>query len=467
MTRCLSLSAALTLAVTSLPGRADTDLTRLEPVRVIGSRSAVQQDSSLLPIDVISGDELRAAGAVGNELGEALAILAPSFSFPRQSNSVTSDHVRSAQLRGLNPDQVLVLINGQRAHVSAVVNDNTKIGRGTNAFDFNTIPLSAVARVEILRDGASAQYGSDAIAGVINIVLDNGGVGRSAGASIGAHHTRVDPQDRTVTDGQTQTAWLNMGHSLERGWLRWGVEAVNRNATNRAGPDRISPFIPQTDANMAFAGQLTHRVGDPDTQGLSGWLNGEWDLADATLYAFGTVSGRETEGADIFRHPETNQNVLEVHPDGFLPVTEGDNLDAALNLGLRHDWNGWSLDHAAGVGHNRFEFGVDNSVNASLGPASPTSFDSGTFRFTQARLNSTANRDLRDVGAARDLRLALGLDYRHESFSSSAGDPASFQAGDFRFPPELAALVGLPDIGSQAAKGLAPEDEADEDRDVF
>jgi iron complex outermembrane receptor protein len=185
------------------------------------------------------------------------------------------------------------------------------------------------------------------------------------------------------------------------------------------------------------------------------------------MYAFGTISGRETEGADIFRHPETNQNVLAVHPDGFLPVTQGENLDAAFNLGLRHDWNGWSVDHAAGIGHNRFEFGVDNSVNASLGPNSPTSFDSGRFRFTQARLNSTADRELGDFGAVRDLHLALGLDYRHEDFSSSAGDPASFAAGDFRFPPELAALVGLPDIGSQAAKGLAPEDEADEDRDVF
>ena len=467
MNRSLFLTATLALTVTSLSTHADTDLTRLEPVRVIGSRSAIQQDSKLLPVDVISGEALRSAGAVGNELGEALAILAPSFSFPRQSNSVTSDHVRSAQLRGLNPDQLLVLINGQRAHVSAVVNDNTKIGRGTNAFDFNTIPLSAVARVEILRDGASAQYGSDAIAGVINIVLDSGGVGSRAGVSIGAHHTRVDPQDRTVTDGQTQTAWLNMGHSLQRGWLRWGVEAVNRNATNRAGPDRISPFIPQTDANLAFAGQLTHRVGDPDTQGLNGWLNGEWDLSGATLYSFATISSRDTEGADIFRHPETNQNVLEVHPNGFLPVTRGDNLDASLNLGLRHDWNGWALDHAAGVGHNRFEFGVDNSVNASLGPASPTRFDSGTFRFTQTRLNSTAERPLADFGPARELRVALGLDYRHEAFSSSAGDPASFLAGEFRFPPELAVLAGLPDIGSQAAKGLAPGDEADEDRDVF
>lgn len=468
MIRSLLLMTPLALPATPLAAQSDAARATLEPVQVIGSRTRLQQDQqAILPVDIISGDDLRATGAVGNELGEALAILAPSFSFPRQSNSVTSDHVRSAQLRGLNPDQVLVLINGQRAHVSAVVNDNTKIGRGTNAFDFNTIPLSAVARVEILRDGASAQYGSDAIAGVINIVLDSGAEGRSAGASIGAHHTEVDPQDRTVTDGQTQTAWLNMGHGLSRGWLRWGLEAVNRNATNRAGPDQISPFIPQTDANLAFAGQLTHRVGDPDTQGLSGWINGEWDLAGATLYSFATVSGRETEGADIFRHPETNQNVLAVHPDGFLPVTQGDNLDASMTLGLRHGWNGWSLDHAAGIGHNRFEFGVNNSVNASLGAASPTSFDSGTFRFTQARLNSTANRTLGDFGPARSLGLALGLDYRHESFSSSAGDEASFLAGDFRFPPELAALVGLPDIGSQAAKGLAPEDEADEDRDVI
>jgi iron complex outermembrane receptor protein len=129
--------------------------------------------TSPVPVDVFSGDALAETGAVGNELGQALATLAPSFNFPRQSNSGTSDHIRAGQLRGLSPDQTLVLVNGHRRHQSAVVNSETKIGRGAAAVDFNTIPLGAVGRVEVLRDGAGAQYGSDAIAGVVNIILDD------------------------------------------------------------------------------------------------------------------------------------------------------------------------------------------------------------------------------------------------------------------------------------------------------
>ncbi|MGB0513496.1 MAG: TonB-dependent receptor plug domain-containing protein [Wenzhouxiangellaceae bacterium] len=441
----------------------------LEDVVVLGSRA--DQRSALdspAPVDVFTAEDLRATGAVGNELGEALAILAPSFAFPRQSNSVTSDHVRSAQLRGMSPDQVLVLVNGKRRHPSAVVNDNTKIGRGTNAFDFNTIPLSAVKRVEILRDGASAQYGSDAIAGVINIVLGDDPAGGEFGASYGLHRTEVGPTGNTETDGNTVTAWFNQGHGVgEGGFVRYGAEAVRRGATNRAGFDQISPFIPQTDANLAFRGQITHRVGDPENGGLGLWLNAAMPLETVELYGNATLSLRDTEGAGVFRHPETNQSVAAIFPNGFLPVTEGENLDFGITTGLRHETGQWSLDHALSVGRNRFEFGVSNSLNPSLGPNSPTSFESGTFRFDQINVNSEARRAWRVSDWHGPLNIALGLDYRFERFESTAGDPASFQAGDFRFAPDLEALAGFPDIGSQAAKGLAPEDEADISRNVI
>ncbi len=448
---------------------AATGASEQDHIRVIGSRAAASSVlDSPLPVDIFSGEDLRAAGAVGNELGEALAILAPSFNFPRQSNSVTSDHVRAAQLRGMNPDQVLVLVNGKRRHPSAVVNDNTKIGRGTNAFDFNTIPLSAVLRVEILRDGASAQYGSDAIAGVINIVLDDHPDELRTGASFGGHRARVGPIDRTVTDGQTFHVYLNHGVPvLGTGFLRYGAEFTTRNATNRAGLDQISPFIPQTEANLAFRGQQTHRVGDPNSDAFSAWFNGEIPSGQSVFYGFGTLALRQTDGADIFRHPETNQNVREVFPDGFLPITEGDNLDLGLTVGLRNLLADWRLDHSASLGYNEFEFGVRNSLNAALGPASPTDFDSGRFEFTQLNLNSEALRSLAWNDRRAPLDVALGIDYRYERFESSAGDEASFLAGDFRFDPALEALVGFPDIGSQAAKGLTPDDEADEDRHVI
>jgi len=446
----------------------DSETISLDRVSVLGSRSGTQSiGDAAVPLDIFTGDELRATGAVGNELGEAIAILAPSFAFPRQSNSVTADHVRSAQLRGMSPDQVLVLVNGKRRHVSSVVNDNTKIGRGTNAFDFNTIPLSAVKRVEILRDGASAQYGSDAIAGVINIVLDDDPVGGQAGASYGAHRTEVGPTGNTETDGNTATAWFSQGVPLASGgFFRFGAEGTHRGATNRAGFDNVSPFIPQTEDNLAFRGQITHRVGDPETDAASLWFNSEILTGDIEYYGFGTLAYRETDGAAVYRYPDSNQNVPAIFPDGFRPITQGENLDFSITGGLRHDIAGWRADHSLVLGRNEFDFGVTNSLNPSLGPASPTAFDSGTFRLDQVNFSSELRRGFDVDGWAGPLNVAAGFDYRFEQFESFAGDPASFTTGDFRFSPELEALVGFPDIGSQGAKGLAPEDEANLTRNV-
>jgi iron complex outermembrane receptor protein len=464
----LSIGGALLAAVTPAAGQTEAPGIALAPVEVIGSRArATRADETLIPVDVIDGETLRRAGAVNNELGEALALVQPSFSFPRQSNSVTSDHVRSAQLRGLNPDQVLVLVNGKRRHVSAVVNDNTKIGRGTNAFDFNTIPLSAVERVEILRDGASALYGSDAIAGVINIVLAEDLRGASLGLTAGAHHTEVEAIDRSLTDGQTAGLWWRNGHGLDGGgFVAYGAEVSTRNATDRAGFDRVSPFIPQTEDNLAFRGQRTHRVGDPDTDAASLWFNAERPLEGLTVYGFGTAHYRETEGAAVYRYPDSNQNVPTLFPDGFRPVTTGENADLGLTFGARQTPGRWALDHALSLGHNRFEFGVRNSLNPALGPDSPTRFESGTFEFSQVVFSSEARRRFDDALAGRAVQLAAGVNARHERFESSPGDPAAHRAGDFEYAEPLASVVGFPDIGAQGAKGLSPADAGSESRAV-
>jgi len=436
------------------------------PDLVIAGRTAERDVlDSTVPVDVIEAETLRDAATLAGELGEALAILLPSFNFPRQSNSVTSDHVRGAQLRGMSPDQVLVLVNGRRQHASAVVNDNTKIGRGTNAFDFNTIPVSAIQRVEVLRDGAGAQYGSDAIAGVINIVLDDRFDGARLDLTTGAHRTDVDPIDHKITDGETGSVAFSQGLAFSNGGLRFGIELNAREPTNRAGFDRVSPFIPQTGANLAFRGRRTHRVGDPETREFKAWFNGQWDAAGGQWYAFGTLARRDTEGAAVYRYPDSNQNVQSVFPNGFRPVTLGDNLDFSLTAGRRGRAGAWEFDASAGVGRNRFEFGVRNSLNPSLGPDSPTRFDSGQFELTEAQFDLEAGRRI-DIGLDEPLSLVLGAQFRHEAFESSPGDPASFAAGDFRFDEPLAGLVGLPDIGAQGAKGLSPADAADLDRQV-
>jgi iron complex outermembrane receptor protein len=429
-----------------------------EAIIVTGTRA---QDRTRLdtpvPIDVFSARDLASTGAVANELGQAIATLAPSVNFPRQSNSGTSDHIRAAQLRGLSPDQVLVLVNGRRRHVSAVVNTETKIGRGTAAVDLNTIPLGAVRRVEILRDGAGAQYGSDAIAGVINIILDDRPSGIDASVNYGAHVTHNDAVDDDVVDGETLTLNASAGVPLggAGGFARFGLEYVNRNATNRAGFDQLPFFIPQTAPNLALRGVRNYSEGDPTTESITGWFNSGLPLGAVELYAFGTLSERKTEGSFFFRYPDSSSNVPELFPQGVLPRTTGDDLNYSIAAGLRSEFLGWKADAGVTHGRNRFIYGAENSLNASLGPASPTRFRSGTFIFSQSVANLDLGRPL-DLGLGSPLTLALGAEYRRERFASRAGEPASFLAGPFEL-----------DAGAQGAPGLTPQDEAHERRHVY
>jgi outer membrane receptor protein involved in Fe transport len=206
-----------------------------------------------VPVDVLGPDALESAGAVGGELGAALQTLAPSFNFQRQSNSGPADIVRAAQLRGMSPDQTLVLVNGKRRHTTSVVNLESKVGRGATPVDFNSIPLSALRRVEVLRDGAGAQYGSDAIAGVINLMLDTSSEGGEISVTYGAHVTDFtypvfdgpfsERGTRTdeITDGETLFLTAKAGFNLfDRGFLSLGGEYKDREATRRGGADVLA-----------------------------------------------------------------------------------------------------------------------------------------------------------------------------------------------------------------------------------
>src|SRR5690606_16903478 len=237
------------------------------------------------PIDVLDAEDIRRAGAGNGELGSALQALLPSFNFPRQSNSGGADPVRAAQLRGLAPDQVLVLVNGKRRHTSALVSTGSKIGRGTTPVDFNAIPVSAIRRIEVLRDGAGAQYGSDAVAGVINIILDDRAEGGAIEASYGLHHTDLAPIGRTLTDGQTAQLSAKVGTALgEDGFLRLGVEFKERSGTNRAGFDQVPPWD-QTPANLAVQGQRNYPMADGDSRTTNAWFNAEPPLAEPAASA--------------------------------------------------------------------------------------------------------------------------------------------------------------------------------------
>ncbi|MCD9030619.1 TonB-dependent receptor [Luteimonas sp. Y-2-2-4F] len=448
--------AAAVLAALAAPAfaqeAAPAGATELDAVIVTGTlardRTVLE---STVPIDVLDADDLRRAGAVNGELGSALQALLPSFNFPRQSNSGGADHVRAAQLRGLAPDQVLVLVNGKRRHVTSLVSTGSKIGRGTTPVDFNAIPLNAIRRIEVLRDGAGAQYGSDAVAGVINILLDDGAEGGEWEASFGAHHTDVEPIGRSLTDGQTGYLAGKVGSGLgDGGFFRTGFELKNRERTNRAGFDQVPPWD-QTPANLAVQGQRNYHLGDGESKDLNAWINGELPVGAASeLYFFGTWHQRDTEGANYFRYPDSESNWPEVYPRGFRPVSVGENLDLAGVGGLRGQWGDWDYDLSLNHGRNAFTYRLRDSLNASLGPGSPTRFRTGDYEFAQ----TLANLDLSRAFGAHTL--AAGVELRAERYETRAGDPASYAAGPWTARP----------TGSQAGGGLTPQDEADLDRDV-
>ncbi|MBY0563305.1 MAG: TonB-dependent receptor [Hyphomonadaceae bacterium] len=456
------LAAALGIALWSADGAfaiasAQDQANEEEAIVVVGTRTRPRTVlESPVPIDVLPAEDLRAAGAVADELGQALAVVAPSFNFPRQSNSGSSDHVRSGQLRGLSPDQMLVLVNGRRRHTSAIVNSETKIGRGTAAVDFNTIPLGAVRRLEVLRDGAGAQYGSDAIAGVVNVILDDRSSGTEVNATYGAHVTDLDPIDDSITDGETFTIDASTGFALGDGFLRIGADFETREATNRAGFDQIPFFVPQTPPNLALQGKRNYGIGDPEVEDWNLWFNAATQVGGVEAYGFGTYGERDTIGLTFFRYPDSFDNVPAIYPNGFRPESTGLSEDAAITGGARWEFAGWSADASLSYGRNQFVYGVQNSLNASLGPTSPTSFRSGTFTFEQTSGNFDLVRDF-DVGLfASPLTVATGVEFRNEAFEAERGELASYVAGPF----DLA-------IGAQGSPGLTPDDEADIDRDVW
>jgi len=458
-----ALAAAISLAL-AFPALADSmpldtgaqTTAELDTVIVTGTRASHRTAlESTAPIDVLSFDDIRKAGVVNGELGSALQALLPSFNLPRQSNSGGSDHVRAAQLRGLSPDQVLVLINGKRRHTSALVNHDTKIGKGNTPVDFNSIPVSAIKRIEVLRDGAGALYGSDAVAGVINVILDDAAQGGQVETSFGAHHTHLAPIDRTLTDGQTGFASVKAGTGIgDGGFVRAGVEYKRRQGTNRAGFDQIPPWEASPE-NLELAGKRNYVLGDGSSRDVNLWFNSEIPLgANFSGYSFGTWNERDTEGSNYFRYPDGNANWKEVYPQGFRPVSEGKNRDLQLVAGVRGAWGEWDVGASVDHGRNAFTYGLRNSLNTSLGPDSPTRFRTGDFGFKQ----SIANVDLgRVFNHGEDTHaLGLGVEARHEHYRTRAGDAASYAAGPF---------TGRP-TGAQAGGGLTPDDEANLSRDV-
>ena len=442
------------------PALAAENKPALEEVVVIGTRTAGHDVyESLAPIDLVTADAIREAATLPGEVGAALQSLVPSFNLPRQSNSNFADLVRPAQLRNLSPDQVLVLVNGKRRHTTATLTTESKLGKGTSPVDFNSIPVGAIKRIEVLRDGAGAQYGSDAIAGVINIVLKDADEGGEATASWGQNRTDFKPTGKSVNDGDTLFASVNAGFGIGSGFLNLTGEYREREQTLRSGPDQIPPdfIVPQTDLNFALRGTQTHKAGDGPMDDASFMYNAAFPVGDGLeIYSFGSYSERNGEGANFFRYPDSPENVPSIFPDGYVPVLDANNVDLSLAAGIRGELgSGWNWDLSAVYGSNDFDHNITNSLNASLGDASPTRFNIAEYKYSQLDFRFDMSR-LFNVGSlSNPVNFAWGLEYRAENYKTEAGDDASWEEGP---------VVGVP-TGTQSGSGLKPEETVDEDRD--
>jgi iron complex outermembrane recepter protein len=394
------------------------------------------------------------------ETAQIIQRLAPSVNFPRTSIADGTDHMRPVTLRGLAPDQVLVLINGKRRHNTALVHVNGTVGRGSTSVDLNAIPSTSIDRIEVLRDGAAAQYGSDAIAGVVNIILKSG-ERREATTTFGQVYSAENGRDHR--DGQVVQVGGSLGAMLANGgFVTLNAEVRDRQRTNRAYPDQRPQYF-AGDTRNGNPSVISSWQGDGDARDLGGLLNAAYPLANGTeLYAFGGATYREGRAAGFFRRANDARTVRALHPDGFLPEIGSEIWDASGAAGVRGERQGWRWDLSSVYGANSFGFSVHNSNNVTLGAQSPTDFEAGRLRFSQWTNNLDLSREL-NLGLPAPVNIGLGAEFRLDDYRIVAGEADSYRDGGVRIldGPSAGAQGAL---GAQVFPGFRPADERSESR---
>jgi iron complex outermembrane receptor protein len=452
----------------------------LDEILLVGSRSKRRTAvDTAVPVDVIDVAEL--ASLTGKvEVNDILQYAAPSFNATKQSGSDGADHIVPASLRGLGPDQTLVLINGKRRHQSSLVNVFGTRGRGNSGTDLNAIPASAIKRIEVLRDGASAQYGSDAIAGVINIVLKDQTKGFTGGITYGAYSTaigegwadesgetlynvegenRLDGKDKNF-DGGTVKIDANYGVSIgnDGGFINFTTEFLSKQNTLRPG----------------FSWRKGY--GSAGIDGFNFMINTSIPFNDTTeFYAFGGRNFRDTNAYAFSRdsfNDGDNRSVPSLYPNGFTPRITSQITDVSVSAGVRHEMeNGWSVDFNNTYGKNNFHYYTKGSNNASMKDASPTDFDSGGHYLSQNTTGVDFSKYLEDV--ASGVNIAFGMEYRTENFGIFAGEVASYALYDNNGIPLTNPALQIPatdsfgdplDAGSQGFPGYSPDNVVDRSR---
>ena len=426
---------------------------------VVGSRAGITDPLTLpVPVDIYGAEEIARLGEV--DLAEVLGRIAPSFNSARLSaGDGAALHV--ATLRGMNGDQVLVLVNGKRRHPAAFAKVLAAVGQGTTGTDLRAIPVHAIKRIEVLREGAASQYGSDAIAGVINIVLKDHAEGVRASSYLG----------RTSRgDGARLLTSANAGVPFAGGFINLTVEVARQGVANRASeaPTCFGPnpeYVPCAGAGKRI---LLQRNGEPDYESAAFFGNAAVPFGESgELYAFGGYSGREAVSDGLYRKADwVPRTVSYVYPDGFFPFEESEMDDGSAVAGVRGDLGDWAADLSLGYGQGRFAFSAANSINpayaaeylannpgadgsAIAANAGPRNAYSGSLNVRQLTLNADATRNL-ELGSTPAF-LALGGAFRRDSYWMEAGDRASWACGPSDNPGSFPAAHDLNADGSTFA----------------
>jgi len=467
----------------------------LSPVDVVvGSRARHTAAEQLaVPVDVFTSEEIAQQGT--NETSQILQNLAPSVNFPRQSVTDANDIARPFTLRGLSADHTLVLLNGWRRHQMAVLNTFAYgMGAGSSGVDLNALPGGAIDRIEVLRDGASAQYGSDAIAGVVNVVLKEGGFAPFINADIGQYSTNAT--NRHVSDGATGDVNGGFGFGLGRGSLAVFGEYLHRDPTNRAwadsfpldpsGPDVIDPNTGRVIQKINSVPQPNYHWGDGLEKDAMAFANFRMPLnpgGTSELYAFGGYSHRDGTGNGFWRYFDSNRNWPQLYPTGFLPQFHPKVADFSGVAGFRSIVSGWSLDLGGSFGKNRFDYDLEHTNNASLGPCLVTacapgadgvlgtaddpgipnqlSFFAGRLERSEAIAALNLAKSV-NVGLSAPVNVAIGAAFRREDFKITAGERASWINGGHLAQDSSAG--DLAPAGSSVFPGFAPSDASDHSR---
>ncbi len=478
----------------AIDGRSTANVTlsegnALDEIVFVGSRAEGRTKlTTAVPVDVIDISGLLKSSPQVN-LNQILNFVAPSFTSNVQNISDGTDHIDPASLRGLGPDQVLVLINGKRRHTSSLINVNGTFGRGSVGTDLNAIPAAAIARIEVLRDGAAAQYGSDAIAGVINIILKEQTDELTLVASYGANMSKNANYQTGGSDGASTNISANYGvglndkgafinftgdfdvreefsrmkewegnvfnsfNTVERFAQADGYDIANlqdddvtdviqyagaagidlAGATSKAELQGVLS-ADNTDAELAARGltrsDFNMRVGQSALRGGRFFANFAYPLNDSgtEIYANAGVSRRAGNSAGFYRLPNQSRTYTPAYNNGFLPEINSKIGDKSMSTGIRGKVNDWSVDFSNSYGTNSFLYEISNTSNASMLNATPTRFDAGGFSFAQNTTNLDLNHKYDDILSG--LNVAFGAEHRYENYAISAGELPSYAQFD-------------------------------------